>query len=52
MLGQIVIDWSSPWVITVCVLLAVCVAFGIVGVVREKRSWKRRDRDWPGTGGF
>ena len=49
---QCVIDWGSPIVITVCVVLAVCVVFGIVGIVRDRKATKRRDRNWPGTGGF
>lgn len=52
MQNGIVIDWSTPWVITVCVLLAVCIVFGIVGIVRDRKASKRRDRHWPGTGGF
>lgn len=42
---QCVIDWGNPWVITVCVLLAVCVVFGIVGIVRDRKATKRRDRN-------
>ena len=49
---QCVIDWGNPIVITVCVLLAVCVVFGIVGIVRDRKAAKRRDRNWPGTGGW
>ena len=49
---QCVIDWGNPLVITVCALLAVCVVFGIVGIARDRKAAKRRDRHWPGTGGF
>ena len=52
MQNEIVIDWGNPLVITVCVLLAVCVVFGIVGIVRDRMAAKRRDRHWHGTGGF
>lgn len=52
MQNGIVIDWGNPWVIAVCVLLAVCVVFGIVGIVRDRKVAKRRDRHWPGTGGL
>lgn len=52
MQNGIVIDWSNPWVITACVLLAVCAVFGIVGIVRDRKAAKRMDRHWPGTGGF
>jgi len=49
---QCVIDWGNPWVIVICVLLAVCVVFGIVGIVRDRKAAKRSDRNWPGTGGW
>lgn len=52
MQNGIVIDWGNPWVIAVCILLAVCIVFGIVGIVRDRKAAKRRDRHWPGTGGF
>lgn len=51
MQNGIVIDWGNPVVIVICVLLAVCVVFGIVGIVRDRKAAKRRDRNWPGTGG-
>ena len=52
MQNGVVIDCGNPWVITVCVLLAVCVVFGIIGIVRDRKAAKRRDRHLPGTGGF
>lgn len=52
MQNGIVIDWGNPWVITAAILLAVCIVFGIVGIVRDRKAAKRRDRHWPGTGGF
>lgn len=52
MQNGIVIDWGNPLVITVCILLAVCIVFGIIGIVRDRKAAKRRDRHWPGTGGL
>lgn len=52
MQNGIVIDWGNPIVIAVCVALAVCVVFGIVGIVRDRNAAKRRDRHWHGTGGW
>lgn len=52
MQNGIVIEWGNPIVIAVCVVLAVCVVFGIVGIARDRKAAKRRDRNWPGTGGL
>ena len=51
MQNGIVIDWGNLLVIMVCVVLAVCVVFGVVGIVRDRKAAKRRDRHWHGTGG-
>lgn len=52
MQNWIVIDWGNLWVIAAAILLVMCIVFGIVGVVRDRKAAKRRDRHWPGTGGF
>lgn len=49
---QIVIDYGNPLVIAAAILLVLCIVFGIVGIVRDRKAAKRRDRHWPGTGGF
>lgn len=52
MQNWIVIDCGNPWVIAAAILLVLCIVFGIVGIVRDRKATKRRDRHWPGTGGF
>ena len=52
MRNWIVIDWGNLWVIAVAILMVMCIVFYIVGIVRDRKAAKRRDRHWPGTGGF
>ena len=52
MQNWIVIDWGNPLVIAAAILLVMCIVFGIVGIVRDRKAAKRRDRHWPGTDGF
>ena len=52
MQNGIVIDYGNPWVIAAAILLVVCIVFGIIGIVRDRKAAKRRDRHWHGTGGF